>query len=166
MPGLNFLPTANPSPQDQQSANALTPGQSAISTISLNLPTILGARPLTNSNLLGGGMTGASHSGVDPNQIVLQALMHSAMSTPGSAVGSSDDELRRRLASMFGAPSTSGQTPTVTTGGGPAPMPITTPAPSPPAPIFTPGQNATVYNSPMNLNPVTNFSTNQALRPK
>jgi len=172
MAGLSFLPSDSQSPEDRSSASALTPGQSAISTIALNLPKILGVRPLTNSSMLGGGATGATHTGVDPNQIVLQALMRSAMSTPASApmaapslapnptttpmvgVSSSivgtDEELRRRLAEMFGSPSAPATTP------GNAPAPVQTPTP---APIFTPGLDMHINNAAPNLRPVTGPQT-------
>lgn len=170
MAGLSFLPSATPSAEDQSSANALAPGQSAISTIALNLPKILGARPLTNAGMLGGGTTGATHAGIDPQQIVLQALMRSAMSTPttpmsappsapsapmgggmsSASAGPDDEELRRRLAEAFGAPT-----------------PVNSPAP--PAamapPIFTPGSNMHVNNAAPMLRPIDTAQTgNPVLR--
>lgn len=54
MAGLNFFPGANQSPEDRQSAGALSTGQSAIQTLSLNLPRILGARAVAPSSILGG----------------------------------------------------------------------------------------------------------------
>ncbi len=168
MAGLSFFPSQNPSPADQASTNALTPGQSAISTISLNLPRILGAQPLTNAGMLGGGATGATHGNIDPQQVVMQALMASAMSTgaPGSA--GMDDELRKRLDSLFGA-SVRPQGIASADGSPEAPMSVPPAAPifnpgnkTPPtaAPIFTPG-SGTHQSNPLGgeaAHPVSGFA--------
>lgn len=153
MAGLNFLPGATPSPEDQSSASALTPGQSAISTISLNLPRILGAKPLASSAL----MTPSGRSGQDANQIVMEALMRSSMSSPSpmggemsspmGSMGNSDDELRKRLTELFG-----GITPT-TTPPPTAPPPTMTPGGSM-TPSFTPGSQTHQFNSPVALRPI------------
>lgn len=173
--GLSFLPSTMAT-GDRAQANALTPGQSAVDVISLNLPRILGVKPLASANLLGGGETGATRS-VDPQQIVWQALMQSSMSTPQTGAPSSgrpsqasalepspagmsgplDDELRKRLQAMFGSSSApTPQAPIFTPGDGGAPaLPSPPVSPAPQTPIFTPGDYAHPTNSPMNLRPIT-----------
>lgn len=160
--GLSFLPSTQNN-LDKSGSNALAPGQSAIDVISLNLPRILGARPLAPSTLLGGGSTGATRTD-DPNQIVLQALMRSAMSTPGGGAASAPmatpqptDLLTPSGASSAG-PTMSGTT-NAATGAlsssdeelrkrlealfGNLSSPV-----APPKPIFTPGDNGGTSPSP------------------
>lgn len=164
MAGISFLPGANMSPQDRQNA-ALRPGQSPIDVISLNLPKILGARPLASQNLLMGGSSPAmpmnasapmTGGGSTPEQVVMQALMKATMSVPGEG-GGINDELRRQLTQLFGTPTQAAPPPSITVGGDRGVVGPTIPPPrsAPETPTFTPGDNMHINNSPFNIRPVT-----------
>lgn len=153
MAGLSFLPSATPSATDRNASRALSPGQSPIDVISLNLPRILGARPLASANLLG---VGPAAPPVSPQQMVMQALMQSSMATPTTsamnpalsqagtsplgatpsmATGSAEEELRKRLTELFGMSTASQPSPSF---GGTSNGATTTPSP-----VFRPGDAGT-----------------------
>lgn len=157
MAGLSFLPSANQTPEDRNSAGALAPGQSPIQTLSLNLPRVVGARAAAPSSILAGrgGSAQGGSTGGSAEQMVLKALMAAMMQGGGQA----SPDLLSQIRALFGTGPAGGNLPTLTptvgfgghapgsnpielTPNTPPPQPANPmPAPAPPAPIPPPPTN-------------------------